>query len=291
MDKDELQFSDAALLSRISFFDGLNDINLYVEDVDSQYLYETIFKRLLGNQYSIQTIFPCGGKRAVKEMFSERGHSTDGIKNVYVVDGDFDRLLFAEEMIDDPQFVYLKMYNIESCLINEYGLCNLVKSKLKCMEAEAYERLNYTQWYHRIIAEAKELFLCYCYIQKFQLSIPNVNRSHYEFIDEKTGFKRTDGSFEKYKKDLYDAHPDAEAEINVIRQDFEGQFGTHYEILVCGKFLLSSLHTYLYTVVNKSIPKDDLLWCLANSFDVNILKYVKDACLGTGNIMKTSCES
>ena len=141
MDFEDLQYSSSALLSRISFFDGLNDINLFVEDTDSQYIYETIFKRLLGEQYNIQTIFPCGGKPAVKEMYLERGCNTDGIKNVYVVDGDFDRLLFPEEMIDDPQFVYLKMYNIESCLINESGLCNLVKSKLKCLDVEACERL------------------------------------------------------------------------------------------------------------------------------------------------------
>ena len=281
MENDDLQFSDSALLSRICYFDGLNDINLYVEDVDSQYLYETIFKKLLGDQYNIQTIFPCGGKQAVKKMFSERGHFTDGIKNVYVVDGDFDRILFAEDMIDDPQFVYLKMYNIESCLINEFGLCNLVKSKLKCMDTEAYERLNYAQWYHRIIAEAKDLFLCYCFIQKFQLGIPNVSRSPYEFIDDKTGFKRTDGAFDEYKKNLYGEYPDAEAEINVIQHDFEERFGTHYEILICGKFLLSSLHTYLYTIVHKSIPIDDLLWCFVNTFDVSKLEYVKNACLAS----------
>lgn len=281
MENDDLQFSDYALLSKIYFFDGLNDINLYVEDVDSQYFYETIFKRLLGDRYNIQTIFPCGGKPAVKEMFYERGHFTDGIKNVYVVDGDFDRLLFAEDMIDDPQFVYLKMYNIESYLINEHGLCNLVKSKLKCMDIEVYERLNYAQWYHRIIAEAKELFLCYCCIQKCSLGIPNVSRSHYEFIDDKTGFERNDGAFEKYKKSLYDVYPDAEQEINVIKQDFESRFGKHYEILICGKFLLSSLHSYLYTIVHKSIPADELLWCLVNSFDVSKLEYVKEACLAS----------
>lgn len=280
MEKDDLHFSDAALLSRINFFDGLNDINLYVEDADSQYLYETIFKRLLGEQYNIRTIFPCGGKQAVKEMFFERGHDTNGIKNIYIVDGDFDWLIFPEKMIKDSQFVYIRMYNIESYLFNEDGLCSLVKSKLKCMDVYAHECLNYTKWYKRIVEEAKDLFLCYCYIQKKKLGIPNVNRSHYEFIDGKTGFKRVDGAFEEYKAELYKSNPSAETEIQMIRQEFEKHLGCHYEVLICGKFLLSSLHTYLYTIIKESIHKDDLLWCLVNTFDVNKLDYIKEACLG-----------
>lgn len=281
MDFDDLQFSSSALLSRISFFDGLNDINLFVEDADSQYIYETIFKRLLGEKYNIQSIFPCGGKSAVKEMFLERGGNTEGIKNVYIVDGDFDKLLFPEEMIDDPQFVYLKMYNIESYLINEPGLCNLVKSKLKCLDTEACEKLEFPQWYYRIVDEAKELFLCYCYIQKFKIGIPNVNRSHYEFIDDHTGFKRTDGAFEQYQQNLYSAYPNAKSEIDVIRRDFKHLYGEHYEVLICGKFLLSSLHAYLHRITSKSIMNDDLLWCLVNSFDVDKLDYIKEVCLAT----------
>lgn len=280
MEKDDLYFSNEALLSRIYFFDGLNDINLYVEDADSQYMYETIFKRLLGEQYNIQTIFPCGGKKAVEKMFTERGHRTEKIKNIYVVDGDFDRLISPEDMIQDSQFVYIKMYNIESYFFNEKGLSSLVKSKLKCMDADAHKYLNYTNWYNRIVDEAKDLFLCYCYIQKNKLGIPNVNRSHYEFIDGQTGFKRTDGAFEKYKTELYKSNPGAEAEIQMIRHEFERNFGCHYEVLICGKFLLSSLHSYLYTIVKRSINKDDLLWCLVNSFDVNKLDYIKKACLG-----------
>ena len=276
---EELSFSSTALQSRPYFYDGINDINVYVEDAESQYFYEEIFKRLLGAAYRIQTIFPCGGKPAVIKMFKDRGEITDGIRNIYVVDGDFDRLLFPEKMIQHPQFIYLKMYNIESCLINETGLCKLVKSKLKCMDAEAISKLKYRDWFCRIVDEAKELFLCYCYIQKFHLEQPNISRSHYEFIDYKTGFKRIDGSFENYRNKLFDDYPDAKEQIEVIRKCFNGLFGNSYEILICGKFLLSSLHDYLYNITHRGINKDDLLWCLVESFDIKSLSYVREACL------------
>ena len=158
-----LEYSSEGLLNRVEFYKGYNDINLYVEDENSQYLYETIFKRLLGDRYAIKTIFPCGGKINVKKAFEEYGEQNEDIKNVYVVDGDFDEFLFPERMVLNSHFVYLKMYNIESCIINEEGLCSIVKGKLKCVDIEAREKLDYKGWRNRIINEAKELFFCYCY--------------------------------------------------------------------------------------------------------------------------------
>ena len=81
-DSELLEFSQEALLNRASFYSGYNDINLFVEDTDSEYFYETIFKRLLGKDYIIKTIFPCGGKPGVIKMFEERGKVTEGKKNV-----------------------------------------------------------------------------------------------------------------------------------------------------------------------------------------------------------------
>lgn len=280
METDDLVFSNSALLSRPYFYDGLNDINLYVEDESTCYLYEAIFKRLLGAEYNIQSIFPCGGKQGVKQAFSERGHSSEGIKNIYVVDGDFDRLLFPEKMIQDPQFVYLKMYNIECYLINEAGICNVVKSKLKCMDAEICQKFHYSEWYRRIVDESKDLFLCHCYVQKCELGIPNVSRNPFDFIDRETGFMRTDGAFEEYLNELSCDHPDVIDEIEAIKLEFEKLYGKHYEAIICGKFLLTSLHSYLCSVFKRSFHKDDVLWSFAITFDVNKLDYVRDACLG-----------
>ena len=36
----------------------------------------------------------------------------------------------------------------------------------------------------------------------------------------------------------------------------------------------------VYTIIHRSIPKDDLKWCLVNSFNTDTLDYVRSACLG-----------
>lgn len=274
-----LQFSGEALLNRVKFYEGLNDINLYVEDIDSQYMYESIFKRLLGMDYTISTIFPCGGKLGVINAYGEYGTHTNGVANVYVVDGDFDWLIRPKSMVCDPQFIYLRMYNIESCIINEAGAHEFSKPILKLMDDEVDKRIRYGEWRRRIIDEAKELFLCYCSIQKLQLDSPNVARSDYEFIDHMTGFKRMDGAFEGYRKKLLDVHPEMKGEIETVRREVERKCDGRFDRLICGKFLLSSLLSYLTGILDRPIRRDELLWRMVETFDVEELDYVRQACL------------
>lgn len=275
----DLNYSQDALLNRTYLYDGLNSINLYVEDVDSEYLYETIFKRLLGEAYNVKSIFPCGGKQGVIDAFKERGRFTEGIKNVYVVDGDFDRVLFPDSMIVDSHFVYLDQYNIESCIINEEGLIHYVKSNLKCLDVKAHELLKYNEWRNRIIGEAKDLFFCFCYVQKYNLSYPNVSDNHYNYLDQKTGFLRQDNVIEKYCDKLKLNDPNVMTEIENIKENFKSRFYENYEMLICGKFLLSSLHSYMFTIIKRSLKKEDMLFHFAQTFDLNRLQTVKDVCI------------
>lgn len=102
---DELMYSSEASATRSLFYQGLNDINLFVEDAGLEYEYETIFKRLLKDKYCITAIFALGGKRNVKQKYAEFGRSMGGVKNFYIVDGDFDRYIAPEEMVSDACFI------------------------------------------------------------------------------------------------------------------------------------------------------------------------------------------
>ena len=279
MENSDLSFSPEGLLSRAALYGGVNDINLYVEDENSQYLYETVFKRLLGSDYKISTIFPCGSKPNVIKAFQEFGEQSDGIKNVYLADGDFDAFLFPDRMVINDNFVYLRKYNIENYLINENGANSIVKSKMRLVDSEVQKVFNYADWKNQIVGEAKELFLCYCYIQKFVPEVKNVDRSCYEFIDRETGFKRLDGNFENYRESLYQDYPNSKEEIEKIRHDFEDRFGNEYDIIICGKFLMASLFSCLRKITRSRIDNSDALWKMVETFDTSSLEYVKNVCL------------
>lgn len=81
--EDDLIYSSEAEATRAILFQDVNDINIFVEDKNMEYIYEEIFNRLLGKEYKISAIFACGGKTKVKEFYSEFGPILGGHNNIY----------------------------------------------------------------------------------------------------------------------------------------------------------------------------------------------------------------
>lgn len=276
---DDLIYSSEAQATRFLFYQGLNEINLIVEDEGMQYAYETIFKRLLGDKYNIKTIFPMGGKPKVKNYFYEFGEMTDGIKNVYIVDGDFDRYIHQENMINAPCFIYLKTYNIENYLIDEVACLQYSKGHLKCLDNVVQEKISFNNWKERVVSESAKLFLCYCFVQKYHPTVETLSRSSFLFLDYNTGFER-DGAYQKYwNEDIMVLDTDAQNKIDEINTIYKLINGNDYFNLICGKFLLDSLYAYLRNLFKRTFEKDDFIWYLINHFDISKLDYVKDAIL------------
>lgn len=276
--EDDLLYSYEALATRFLFFQGLNEINLFVEDANTEYAYETIFKRLLGEYYNIKAIFPLGGKPKVIEQFLELGEVTDGINNFYIVDGDFDRYIHQEEMINDPCFIYLKTYNIENYFLDEKACVQFSKGRLKAMDDDVKSILDYENWEKRIVSEASKLFLCYCFVKKFHPSKKTISRGSYSFIDQKTGFERKDGAYEQYwKSEILSLDANAQSKIDEIKNTYQSINGENYFNLICGKFLFDSLCCYIRKVIGSKINKEDFKWHLINHFDISKLDYVKNA--------------
>lgn len=257
---DDLFFSPEAAATRYYFYQDLNEINLFIEDLGKEYEYETIFKRLLGSEYSIETIFALGGKSNVIAKFREFGESSGGIENYYLVDGDFDRYLRPADMIQHPHFIYLDRYNIESYFLDQAACERFAKGKMKCLDKEVQEKVQFECWEKTIIEQAAKLFFCYCFVQKYHPEIENVMRSPYEFIDCSTGFERCDGAYKKYRNKLKAIDPDVDSRTQSIISDYEAIFGKDYLNLICGKFLLVSLYCHLKAVIRNTFTKDDLRW-------------------------------
>lgn len=275
----DLIYSDEAAKNRVEFYHGYNSINFFVEDKGKEYEYETILNRLLEEKVHISTVFALGGKINVIKQFYECGEITNGIKNIYIVDGDFDRYTFPDEMINAPCFIYLKAYNIESYFIDEKACCQFAKGKLQCVDKVVKEKIDFMHWKNKIIYQAKKLFLCYCYLKKYHPSQESVSRSHYLFIDQKNGFERDDGAYNGYWKSILMLDHEAQRKIEEIIKIYEHINGNDYYNLICGKFLLTSLYCHLRNVVGKKINKDDLRWHLINNFKIASLNYVKEAIL------------
>lgn len=62
-----LHFTKEAEINRYLFYADLNDINIFVEDKDREYEYETIFSRMFEGKYKIASIIAAGGKKGGKK--------------------------------------------------------------------------------------------------------------------------------------------------------------------------------------------------------------------------------
>ena len=261
-ESNDLRYSDDGCATRYHFYKDYQDVKIFIEDQDKEYEYEALFSSLLPN-LKIKTFFASGGKPAMKALYNEFGVvDSDNTEhpNIYIVDGDFDRIIFPDGMIMNDHFIYLDAYNIESYLFNEKACVKFAMGKLHLPYNEVKLRINYQQWYSSIISQASELFFIYCHIQANHPSIKNVGNGPYIFIDLDTGLER-EGALSEYKRKLLvenNIDIDSEVEqINKIKSDYSSIYGNDRWHLICGKFVLTSLLNYLYSKKVKSFSEND----------------------------------
>ncbi|MEE3470910.1 MAG: DUF4435 domain-containing protein [Butyrivibrio hungatei] len=275
---EEMVFSDDAELSRYYFFQDNNDITFFFEDKDKEYEYEEILNRLFNKKYKIAAIIAMGGKSKVKEAFEEFGEYDNlypDKKNFYIVDGDFDRIIHQEDMIINDHFLYLDCYNIENYFVDENAVLLFMSGKLKMKREQVSLIVKFNSWLQKITDQGKDLFFLYCAIQNSMYGVQNVARSEYKFLNYNTGFARSN-AYEEYYKEIYAQNMNIDNEIKEIKMKYSSIYGDNYYQLICGKFFLSSLYSYLSSLGGSKFTKEEFRWFLICNFDIGKLQYVKE---------------
>nr|WP_315050607.1 DUF4435 domain-containing protein [uncultured Lachnoanaerobaculum sp.] len=283
--KEDLKYTSEAIVTESLYFGDVNDINIYVEDEGKEYIYETIFKRLMGDKYKIEKIFGVGGKEKLKKYFREiesKNQNYTKNKNIYVADGDFDRYICEHDMINSTNFIYLETYNIENYYIDKNASQNQVKRILKVLDAQVEEKLGFDNWKDKIVKQASKLFFYYCYVKKNHPEIQTVSRSPYLFINKEDGLEKK-GAFDKYKKEVLSLNPNADTEVEKIKNRYHEIYNDDFNI-ICGKFLLDSLYCHIKSIVKKDFSKDEFIWNLVKEFDIDKLEYIKEKILCSINV-------
>jgi len=283
-----LEYTDDAELNRYLFYSDLNEISFFVEDKDKEFEYETIFKRLFGDEYRIEAIISANGKLGVINAFGIYGETNADNplhQNFYIVDGDFDRYIHQGEMISNEHFIYLEKYNIENYFIDEKATLTFAKGKLHKMDEEVKGIVEFSFWKSNIVRQASRLFVLYCAVQKAIPGEQNVARSEYLFIDDKTGFERK-GGYDMYYNQIVQKKRDIDKDVNALKEVYEKMHGDNYFDFICGKFLFTSLFVYLRGKIKENFNKDDLRWHLIREFDISSLNFVKERVKRVCNVSK-----
>jgi len=292
MNEDYLKYTEKGSSGRYVLYQGSNDINIFVEDLGTEFEYETIFKRLLKEKYKIKAVFSCSGKQAVIKEFNKRGTGdcdTPPVQNIYLVDGDFDRYISPEKMISHPNFIYLEAYNIENYLIDEKACTDFAIEILKKTDdyykkksTEIFiQNFNFGYWQKTIVEDFKNLYILYCVIQRheqeFYEKTKTTKRPCIDFIDQKTGFKSKNCGYENLLDSTKSKVTQLDIKIEEITEKYIKENGYDFYNLICGKFIFKSLRYHLESFENLKIKKDTWRKHALNNFDIHKLDYVKDA--------------
>ena len=159
-------YSDAGLAARALFYRAYFDVIVVVEDRGKEDFYREILKRLLGTSSERYGVLGIGGKDQVLRRLASRSERTQAWAEFYLVDGDFDELV-GIAVPEDPFLVRLGRYDIESYLIEEEAVCEVLKEEMPRLSMdEIRARLDFGNWVTSVVEVAFPLAACAATLEK-----------------------------------------------------------------------------------------------------------------------------
>lgn len=160
----------------------LQDIEIYVEDEDSEIFYMQLFSRLLDGTAKIKKIIPLNGRKNVID--GARRHKDDSPK-VYIIDGD---LYWSSNLFqNDINRLYVhNFYCIENALFCINAAAKIIQESLGNVTFEhARELLKWNDWLDDITPHLVKLFIIFSVAFKLKPSIKTTARGFNSIITSK----------------------------------------------------------------------------------------------------------
>lgn len=270
---DCIAYSTDGYIDRALFFEDYNSINIFIEDVNKEYIYETIFDRMFEYNINITSLLPTGGKKGMKQAFEDFGSHINNIPNLYIADADFDFLL-DKDIILDNHFLYLDFYNIECYFLDKNAVTEFMKNKTKKRKKETADLIKYNDWNSQIFNQFLELFIIYMVVQKQIPSEKNVGLEPNSFLNN-NGFVNTI-KVNEYKSKIIGLIPSFNEDFTWCNEQIHTKCNDDYTKVICGKYILKSLYRYLLNISNINFKYEEFFAYLIGRFDITPLNFIKE---------------
>lgn len=165
------QYTDKYRFARSIFYEQFNDVDFYVEDLDSENLYYCILRRLFPN-VRFESIHPLNGKGNVIDHARQ---NTSSRKAVYLLDKDFDDLLGT--VYQQENVFYLDGYCIENFLLEETSVIGFIVSERTNLKPSSIKgKLSFdTQW-DMIVKLLSPLFATFFLVLKHKIQVESTSQ-------------------------------------------------------------------------------------------------------------------
>jgi hypothetical protein len=249
------EYSPGALSARDVFFEGSNDLNIYVEDEEQENLYYRIL-RLLAPRVRVSQIFPLGGKDNVIKHALDPANKPSAKKNFYIVDKDFDDLL--GRVVRRPNIFYLPEFCIENFLLEPEAIIEVaVEIHPKKNRSDLQASIGCARYFADLYAALDRLFRLFYVVQKSDLGLPNTGHPSDAFAMK--------GRLSQVDPKKIDAYEDDVRRAGVS----------------CGKFTTEELDRLIASAIPKRTPKRTNI---SGKFVLGLLMHHLRASAKVGNI-------
>ena len=259
-----LNYSERALSTRSVFYAAYNDITIVVEDIAAENFYTKLFQLLVGDTVRIGRVIGVGGKEKVLNRFEQFKDDDEslGLKEFYLVDGDFDELV-GRILPEAQHFYRLPRYDIESFVIEPYAICVIAEEQNPQRNVADYERnINFEQWQQEMVEAVTRLIACFALLHAIQ-GLPQSSRPHIErFVSGNNDLPEVSKIDEYICRTCVEQNVLTEDEFNIQLQSMLDKIG--YSLAdrlrwISGKnILLPLLIRRLRRVTQRSITLDSL---------------------------------
>lgn len=154
-------------------FEPLQDIDVYVEDINDEAFYRTLLNSATNGEVKVARVFALGGRQAVID--AARFHDQKARRALFIIDGDLSWVRGESA----PEIVGLHRhdaYCIENLILCEKALSLLLSQEVVVTEDEATVRLAYHKWTNSIEAPLVELFSAFATVHEFDPTVPTVSQ-------------------------------------------------------------------------------------------------------------------
>lgn len=159
-----------------------NDIAVYVEDTGAPNLWLKLLRRHLPKEVRLRSVSVLGSRENVVRA-CRVDQAMDGIKRLYIIDGDLD-LLRGRAKPRLRHLYRLRSYCVENYLLNEEAIISAVMTLHPQVDEERAKRqVDYLGWITRNETVLTRLFICYAVTYELRKEQQTVGFSVYRLLE------------------------------------------------------------------------------------------------------------
>ncbi|ASK78757.1 hypothetical protein CF386_06990 [Paraphotobacterium marinum] len=282
--------SDAANQSVGLFYRDLQDIEIYVEDVNAEAIYTELLTRATGGRVKIKKVISLAGRENVVEMCQQYKEEFPAL---FIIDGDLDLLLDEREGPFARLFQH-RLYCLENYLFCQNASAELLRdSSGRLLKHKAVDLLEWDNFTANITPTLLELFKVYAVSWKAleEDRIKTVSRRYHTMCTQQRNPSRWDLCSTKVQIVIDEIK---DRVLNVITQEryqeiYDSVSGTIASLAsplcaISGKdYLLKALREYLELKGAKYSCDDGFKFKLARYCDIEPLAELSNAIIYTVN--------